>query len=45
MSESNGRRIKRSIIIDANSVEFLDAQHIEQLKEITLLKSYLERKS
>ena len=44
MSESNGRRIKRSIIIDANSVEFLDAQHIEQLKKITLLKSYLEEK-
>jgi miniconductance mechanosensitive channel len=44
MSESNGRRIKRSIIIDANSVEFLDAQHIEQLKKITLLKPYLEEK-
>ena len=44
MSESNGRRIKRSIIIDANSIRFLDQQQIEQLKEIDLLKTYINEK-
>ena len=45
MSESNGRRIKRSIIIDANSVEFLEDQQIEKLSEIELLKHYLSEKT
>ena len=34
MEESGGRRIKRSINIDMNSVSFLDAEQIEKLQEI-----------
>ena len=44
MSTSGGRRIKRSIIIDTNSLKFLDTELIEQLKKIPLIKEYLEEK-
>ncbi|WP_286263505.1 mechanosensitive ion channel family protein [Thalassotalea atypica] len=44
MFKSNGRRIKRSIIIDIGSVCFYRAEDIEPLKEIRLLKPYLEQK-
>ena len=45
MSESGGRRIKRSILIDIQSVKFCDNTMLEQFKKIDILKAYLERKS
>ena len=42
MSNSGGRRIKRSIIIKATSIHYLSNEEIEKLKGIQLVKSYLE---
>ncbi|MFC2116091.1 mechanosensitive ion channel family protein [Bacteroidota bacterium] len=42
MEESGGRRIKRSINIDMNSIKFLDKELAEKLKKIHLLKDYIE---
>ncbi|PID27228.1 MAG: mechanosensitive ion channel protein MscS [Candidatus Cloacimonadota bacterium] len=44
MSESGARRIKRSINIDINSVNFLKSNEVENLKKIDLIKDYLENK-
>jgi miniconductance mechanosensitive channel len=44
MSESGGRRIKRSIIIDMNTVRFLDPKLMNSLKGITLLQNYFQEK-
>jgi miniconductance mechanosensitive channel len=44
MSESGGRRIKRSIFIDASSVRFLQRADIAQLEKSLLLKSYFDQK-
>jgi miniconductance mechanosensitive channel len=44
MSESGGRRIKRSINIDMNSVRFCNKQLQEKLSKIQLLKEYFEQK-
>ena len=44
MSESGGRRIKRTIRLDAESVHFLSNDEIDHLKQLALLKSYLEEK-
>jgi miniconductance mechanosensitive channel len=44
MEESGGRRIKRSINIDMNSVSFLDAAQIEKLRKFHLLKDYIDKK-
>jgi miniconductance mechanosensitive channel len=44
MSMSGGRRIKRSIIIDVNSVHFCDKSELAELEEIALLKYYLNDK-
>lgn len=44
MEESGGRRIKRSINIDMNSVTFLDAEQIEKLRNFHLLKDYISTK-
>jgi miniconductance mechanosensitive channel len=44
MFASGGRRIKRTIIIDIGSIHFYQADKIEKLKEIHLLKEYLARK-
>ena len=44
MSESGGRRIKRSINIDMNSVKFCDEKLLSSLKNIDLLKSYFDKK-
>ena len=44
MEESGGRRIKRSINIDMNSVTFLDAKQIEKLGNFHLLKDYINNK-
>jgi len=44
MEESGGRRIKRSINIDMNSVTFLDDAQIERLGNFHLLKDYISSK-
>ncbi|WP_332023210.1 mechanosensitive ion channel family protein [Kaistella sp.] len=44
MSESNTRRIKRSIIFNINSFKFLDAETLERLAKVNLIKDYLEQK-
>ncbi|MDR3113700.1 MAG: mechanosensitive ion channel family protein [Endomicrobium sp.] len=45
MSDSGGRRIKRALYIDMQSVKFLDQALFERLKKIELLKDYLEEKN
>jgi miniconductance mechanosensitive channel len=44
MEESGGRRIKRPIYIDTNSIRFLDKEMIERLRKVHLLKDYLDKK-
>ena len=44
MSESGGRRIKRSIFIDVSSIKFLDQAKLSELKKIDLLEDYLKTK-
>lgn len=43
MQESGGRRIKRSLYLDQNSVHFLDTQEVQDLGRFELLKPYLNR--
>lgn len=45
MSESNTRRIKKSIYFNINSFKFLNDEEIERLKEINLISGYLDQKS
>lgn len=45
MSESGGRRIKRSVLIDTSSICFLDEAMIQRLSKAELLGSYLEQKT
>ncbi|WP_321333122.1 mechanosensitive ion channel domain-containing protein [uncultured Bacteroides sp.] len=42
MQESGGRRIKRSINIDMNSVKFCTPEMLDQYRKIHLLKEYVE---
>jgi miniconductance mechanosensitive channel len=44
MSESGGRRIKRSINLDLSSVRFLNEREVKSYEEIELLKDYLHKK-
>lgn len=44
MSESDGRRIKRAINIDMQSIKFLDGSLLRRLKTISYLSDYLEQK-
>ena len=44
MSDSGGRRIKRSINIDMNSIKFCSDELIEKLKSITLISKYIDDK-
>ncbi len=44
MQESGGRRIKRCLHLDQNSVRFLDAESLEQLHRFDLIGDYLEQK-
>ena len=44
MSESGGRRIKRSINIDLNSIHFLTSDEVERFAGIGLLKDYIQSK-
>jgi miniconductance mechanosensitive channel len=45
MSESGGRRIKRSIAIDMGSVRLLDQEAIEGLRKVQYIDEYLQKKS
>ncbi len=45
MSASGGRRIKRSVIIKASTIRFLDDSDIERLKKIQLISDYLTERS
>jgi len=42
MSESGGRRIKRSLLLDQKSVRFLDADERQRLRRIALIDDYLD---
>src|SRR5690625_8023005 len=44
MFESGGRRIKRSLTIDATTVRFLTDAEIQEFKRFELLHDYLEKK-
>ena len=44
MSESGGRRIKRSLALDMSSVRFLTEEEIERLSRHELLREYMEQK-
>ena len=44
MSDSGGRRIKRSINIDMNSIKFCSEELINKLKPITLISKYIDDK-
>ena len=44
MTNSGGRRIKRSLNIDLNSVKFCDSNMVKKFSKISLLKDYLEAK-
>ncbi len=42
MEESGGRRIKRSIHVDLNSVRFVDPELIDRLRKVDLVREYLD---
>ena len=44
MYAAKARRIQRSILIDVDTVKFLDRPMLDRLKKIALLKDYLEQK-
>jgi miniconductance mechanosensitive channel len=44
MLNSGGRRIKRHILIKANSVRFLEREETENLKKIHLVSTYIEQR-
>jgi len=45
MSESGGRRIKRAINVDVNSIRFLTDAEVHHFEEFALLKDYIAGKS
>lgn len=44
MEESGGRRIKRSVFIDVNSVKFCSQEMIDRFRKINLVSDYVEQK-
>jgi miniconductance mechanosensitive channel len=44
MSESGGRRIKRAVHIDMNSVRFCDREMLDRFKKIRFIQEYVDRK-
>lgn len=42
MEKSGGRRIKRALIIELNSIKYLSENEVDKLKNIQLITSYLE---
>lgn len=45
MSQSGGRRIKRSIFVDIQSIRFCDADDLAHLQKFDLLKDYISERS
>ncbi len=45
MSESGGRRIKRSILFDLSSIRFLTEEEVDRFKRFKLLKDYVVDKT
>jgi miniconductance mechanosensitive channel len=45
MSESTGRRIKRSLFIDTSGIKFCDEKILKKLREIGHLAQYLDSKA
>ncbi|MDO5692656.1 MAG: mechanosensitive ion channel [Pseudomonadota bacterium] len=45
MQESGGRRIKRTLMIDAGSIHFLSDEQIERLGHIKLIADYVKEKA
>ena len=44
MSQSGGRRIKRSVKIDVSSIRFLEDKEVKRFEEFALLRQYLTEK-
>jgi miniconductance mechanosensitive channel len=44
MTESGGRRIKRSISIDMASIHFCDQEMIERYKKVDIIREYIDSK-
>jgi miniconductance mechanosensitive channel len=44
MKDSGGRRIKRPLLLDQNSVRFLSTEEVDKLRRFRLLDDYLARK-
>jgi miniconductance mechanosensitive channel len=44
MSKSDGRRIKRSLYIDMNSIRFCTPEILEKFNNFSLIKDYIEKK-
>jgi len=44
MSESDGRRIKRAILIKAHSIHYLNDGEIQELKKIELISDYIDHR-
>lgn len=44
MTESGGRRIKRSLYIDSSSIRFLTTDEIDKFKNIDILRDYIDNK-
>ncbi len=44
MSESGGRRIKRSLYIDMRSIKFCDEKMLEKFRKIQYISEYIDRK-
>ena len=44
MEDSEGRRIKRAVIIKQNSIKYLSDKAIEKLKEIEIISAYINKR-
>lgn len=44
MSESSGRRIKRSLLIKGSSIKFMNSKELTELKKIKLIQNFLDIK-
>ncbi len=44
MYEAEGRRIKRALYIDMNSIRFCTSEELDELKKIRLISEYIEKK-
>jgi len=45
MSDSGGRRIKRSVNVDVTSIRFLSDEEVEKLKSVRILRQYIYEKT